>query len=503
MIFLNSNYLSGNISKMAELSDAYVINGQIYDKNMIPKALQTLPIESTTDVEINLYTTAYTNTRSNSGSSRINKSLIVDNNNSNICYKVIQNYNSTNRGAYLAKITDSDGQFSIQKGTLLSSGSDTLDIISQDSTNVYCKYSIISTSYVLAINKNTLNHISTGISYVSMNNIIFENDLYLYTWNYSWSPSAIYLYKVEKSTMNKTLLYTYSLGSAFSITNVVNVSNTTPGKFYSIIDGYATTQKHQFLYKKYIFDSVFETISESTINIDYNNLVDDYIEIYQNSYYYSLCNELLEYTDSDGKKYITHFIYNQGTGVFSAENSAMYTYEMIDSDNWKLVNYTLFTPVIYKAILPVYNNSIIFAIYGNGYSMYVWDSVTKQYIESASSSETITAAGIDMNNNIYIQKGDSRVDIISKTVPSTIFADFEEDSYEYNGVDISSNIIVYAKNMENKFINTNLELKLSGNVVFTDTGLQKKSISTSNLGKLTIPVTITDSSMLRVSVSIK
>jgi uncharacterized membrane protein YvbJ len=112
------------------------------------------------------------------------------------------------------------------------------------------------------------------------------------------------------------------------------------------------------------------------------------------------------------------------------------------------------------------------------------------------------AVGTDSNNNIYIQYSDTSIEMISNVMPITMFADFENDTYNYNGVDITANVVAYVKNFQGKYLSSSIQLTLFGNCKFTDDGKRTKTITTSNLDKITIPVTIYDTGNLKVSIKV-
>ena len=209
-------------------------------------------------------------------------------------------------------------------------------------------------------------------------------------------------------------------------------------------------------------------------------------------------SELLLYKDiENNKKYITHFIYcNIAGSTIDDKNNKMITYEIIDEDNWKVVDYVNFI-YTYQSILPINNNSIILALKNNGYDIYSWSSVNNKYEIINSVEGAIISAGLDSNNNIFIEKGNTSVDLINKTVPLYLFADFEKEVYDFDYDDINTNIIVYAKNFENKYISTTVQLQLLGNVKFKDDGLKIKTISTTNT-EMKIPVVITGAGRFQV-----
>ena len=505
MKFLNSNAITLPVSKLVELSDVYIINGQVYDKNtMTPVSMQTVPIYSTKEVELSTYRTAYVNNYF--GTSRVDKGFVIDTNDINICYKVTQNYNNANGyGATLAKIINNNGEYNIAylSDNVFKDYHDMLDIISQDANYIYCYvYRNNGNANYLIVDKKTWKTKKYD-TLVKTNylNIINENDTYLYFYAYASNNSEV-IHKLNKATLETKEIARIARSGNYIISCEIAVHDSINNKFYSVCDCCSDTSQntsHYFIYKNNSLDIVNEKLTQSIINVDLDIYEEDKIILYPNTNDVYTHSKLFMYTASSGKKYITHFVINQGVdGNLNAKNSAMYTFEIIDENNWKLIDYKFFKPIVYKAILPIYENATIFAIHEYGCDTYSWDNATGKYEKINSMDETMTAVGIDMNNNIFIQKGDSSIEILSKTVPTTIFADFEEDQYEFQSGDIDTNVVIYAKNFENKFLNTTIELQLIGNVKFTDNGLKTKKVSTSNTGESRVPVTITGAGILQV-----
>ena len=510
MKFLNSNAITLPVSKLVELSDVYIINGQVYDKNtMTPVSMQTVPVYSTNEVGISTYRTAYVNNCF--GTSRVDKGFIIDTNDINICYTITQNYNNTNSyGETLAKITNNNGEYNIAylSDNVFKEYHDMLDIISQDANYIYCYvYRDNGNANYLIVDKKTWKTKKYDtIDKANYMNIINENDTYLYFYAYASNNSEV-IHKLNKATLGTKEIARIARSGNYIISCEIAVHDSINNKFYSVCDCCSDTGQnttHYFIYKNNSLDIVNEKLTQSIINVDLDIYEEDKIILYPNTSDTYAHSKLFMYTASSGKKYITHFVINQGVdGNLNAKNSAMYTFEIIDEENWKLIDYKKFDPIIYESILPVFDNSTIFAIRKYGCDSFSWDNNTNRYEKMTSVDEIMTAVGVDMNNNIFIQKADSSVEMISKTVPTTIFADFEEDEYEFMSENIDTNVVVYAKNFQNNFLSTTIELQLLGNVKFTDNGLKTKKVTTSNTGEITVPVTITGSGVLQVRTKIK
>ena len=88
---LNSTFLSGNISKMVETPDQFIINGTTYDKNTFsPNAFDFYPYVVGTNNEMSLYQTAYVNSRWYKN--RTTNGFLLDNNDSSVAEIIIQIY---------------------------------------------------------------------------------------------------------------------------------------------------------------------------------------------------------------------------------------------------------------------------------------------------------------------------------------------------------------------------------------------------------------------------
>ena len=502
MKFLNNSCINGNISKLVELPDNYIINGQIYDKNtMYPITRQTLPIKSTDLNELNLLTTIFTN--SITGPSRIDNSTIMDSENYNVYYKITQNVNNSSE-AGIYRITNNNNNFDYTYSALCSGYGDHLDIISQDTDNIYLLvYKSNNKSYILVVNKNKLiktNEIALSDNYIM--NILKDtaNYIYLYSVNLVLTETIM---RFNKNTKEITTIYNSPLtGNVTTQIRIPILDNSNDEiKFYSLQDAIykKISKNHSFIYTKNAFNISTSAFNQSVVNIELNGFDNEILNISTSISTSPMFSELLLYENTENnKKYITHFIYcNIAGSTIDDKNNKMITYEIIDEDNWKVVDYVNFAPFIHRAILPINDNNTLLALRNEGCDIYSWSFVNNKYEVINSIESAMISAGLDSNNNIFIEKGDTSVELINKAVPIYLFADFEKDVYDFNYDDIETNIIVYAKNFENKYISTPVQLQLLGNVKFKDDGLKIKTTSTTN-SEMKIPVVITGAGRFQV-----
>ena len=504
MKFLNSNFINGYMSKLTELPEHYIMNGQIYDKNsMSPIARQTIPIKSTNLNEINTLTTIFNN--SLAGQSRIDTSTIMDSENYNIYYKIISNINNSNE-AGIYKIINNNNDFTYLYTKLYSGYAEHIDIISQDANNIYLLVYRDNITLLDIINKNNLtktNEIALFDSYSTSVLKDSTNYLYLYSLNFSTSENII---RFDKNKKEKDTSYTSGVltGNVTTPIKTLIIDNSGEDiKFYSLQDSVfhkrSSNQNHNFIYTKNIFNTTNSEFKQTIVNVDFNGFNSEILNIITSNNSKSIFSELLRYDDKENNKvYITHFIYSYISNVdMDIKNSKMITYEIVDEDTWKVVDCVSFDPYLYRAILPINNNSSILALRNDGCEIYSWSNINSKYELINSIENSIISIGIDSNNNIFLQKNDTSVDIISKTVPLYLFADFEKEIYEFNYDDIDTNIVIYAKNFENNYISTTVTLQLIGNVKFKDDGSKIKTLSTSN-SEMKIPVVITGAGKFQV-----
>lgn len=507
---LDSTAMSGSISKMVEMSDGFLINGQVYDKNTLsPNPFDFCQIPSSNSNEMYLYQTAFVN--SQYYRNRTTNGYLVDNTDPSICYVATQGLLGKNvSAAAVHKISrDLNGNL-IDLTYTFSTYTYTpfIDLIGQDSQKIYFTVNRSYTgdySVIGSINKATM--IGTYVAVAKLTiKLLKDTDMYMYIAGTTISSTTYNIGKYDKVNNTITWLLTDAASVAGGYYSDVYPSDMdSNGVFYCMKDGISIgLSDHSMSYKKYVLNTSKDTIVSSIVNVDMSIFPSGKIlmsSVSDNN----IDNTLLNFTDSNtGKKYITHIVYNKGTATITlkASDCAMYTYEIIDDDNWKLVSYTNFNPIIWKAFLPVLNNQTIMFAYENGCHIYTWNTATTSYEKVSSFDQPVMTIGQDSNNNLYVQYTDTSIEMISNVMPITVYADFEEEVYNYKGTDITTNIIAYIYNYQGKYLSSSLQLNLFGNCKFTDTGLRTKTITTSNLDKISIPVSITDSGNLRVAVKL-
>ncbi len=504
---LDSSAISGSISKMIETPDYFFINGQVYDKNTLsPDPFDFCPVTSSSLSEMSLYKTAYVNGQWEK--QRTTNGYMSDCIDPSTCYVATQGTFGGSTAAIYKLTKNENGTWTnIPYADWGGSYTPFMDMISQDSDKIYYTiHRMVGGSYAFIgqLNKTTMKSVAVNLGDVGVIKILKDTEMYIYFTCSSIGGGTVNVGKYDKvaNTIIWILVDTLPVGKNYNFEASDMDDN---GVFYSVRDGLGMGMSNNFVgVRKFVLDTLKDTVIVSNVNLDTSLYPVGKIPFITDATM-GVTHTLLKHTDTNtGKNYMTHVVYNGGNAgnYISAADSALYTYEILDDSNWKLVSYTSFNPVIYRTCLPVLNNQIIMLAYESGCHMYMWDSGTASYKKVSSFDSPIGAVGIDDNNNIYVQYADTSIEMISNVMPVTVFADFEEDVYEYNGADISTNVIAYIKNYKGKYLSSSIQINLYGNCKFTDDGERVKTVTTTNLDKLVIPVTVYDTGNLRVSVKI-
>lgn len=495
---LSSLKVNGNIAKFVETSDNFIINSQMYDKNTFSaKALDFCPITSTNRNEILLRSNVYIDT--SWVPSRTEANFITDNNDPNITYVATPGLYGTM--ATIQKITKTTIGYTIASVNAGSAGyNDIWQFIGQDNAKIYGTlqrdYSTANGS-IFSIDKATFAITQATINTAIAIRILKETESFFY---FSSNTSQHnYISKYNKNTGAITTLLDDTMTSADNyrcLSTLLGDAN----EIYFVRDAFATAGVHRIAYRKYTLDSSKDAINTVDMVADMTIRPGQSIPFPASSG--NIRHELF-YVKDNGKTYLNHVIYNNGTPLaLTADKSGMYTYEITGANTMKMVSYKEFSPTIYKGMMNMYDNKLLLLGNENGLHFYNWNSATVSFEKTTGIDAPMMAFGADMNNNIYMQYVDSSIEMLSNTLPITIYADFQYDLYTYDGSEIDATLDVYARNFMNQHLNTSIELSLFGPVRFADTGLKKKTVTTSNLNALSLPVIIDGEGILKVNTKI-
>lgn len=145
-----------------------------------------------------------------------------------------------------------------------------------------------------------------------------------------------------------------------------------------------------------------------------------------------------------------------------------------EGDGLKCIYVYSFGRVCYGALF--YDESTILAHTTSGYRMYQLNTTTEKYQSCYERTGSFKCIGIDEMNRIYNIEDDNRITITSNITACTLEANFQKNSYEYNGSSFYTAVEFYAKNFYNTYITTKAELILDGPCQFSD-GTKRKTVT--------------------------
>jgi hypothetical protein len=301
--------------------------------------------------------------------------------------------------------------------------------------------------------------------------ILYENDTFLYLAT-SCFNNSYFIQKFNKTTGgNVNLLDDSRTGfTVQSMPSTITIKDNV-GTVYAVRDGiFANPLTRNVLIRKYVIDFSTEKVTASNVTLDTSILNGKiFAPITDNSA--GVMYELLNVVDGD-KKYISLVIYNAGiTPYLTLSNEAIYTFEVVDEDNFKLVNYQCLSPILYKSMIPLNNNKLLLLNNEDGIAFYNWDTVNKCYSKTSVYQVPTKVVGIDMNNNIWIQRRDNSMDLLANTLPTTIYALFDKDEYNdtqklRSDVNKINNVLKTITNISNPTTNKNLLFESNAGSLF-------------------------------------
>lgn len=121
---------------------------------------------------------------------------------------------------------------------------------------------------------------------------------------------------------------------------------------------------------------------------------------------------------------------------------------------------------------------------------------TEKYEKCFEKPGTYYTIGLDENNKFYMFDSANRCSIYNNVSSYQLYAEFNQDAYNYTGTPIDTYITISSKNFVSEYINTKVEITLSGPCKFTDNGKKTIVTYTNGSGEKQIPVTITNGGTL-------
>ena len=123
-------------------------------------------------------------------------------------------------------------------------------------------------------------------------------------------------------------------------------------------------------------------------------------------------------------------------------------------------------------------------------AIYKFNPNTETYDKKFDLPGIYYTVGLDSNKNLYIFDESNKCSFYNTDSSNELKVKFAKKEYKYNNENINTYVSIYAKNLLDDYINTNVKITLSGNCNF-ENGLQELYTNTEDTGIIDIPVTIT------------
>lgn len=326
----------------------------------------------------------------------------------------------------------------------------------------------------------------------------------------------IYIVRYDPYTNTRTVFFskeTYADAACIGISNIINFQN----KYYiltcnSAKDYYAFQEltidfeynkvscKEKVLEKDSNFLYHYATsrtdfLDCSWLQIDLKNVNNTYISITVHDnvnkiHGYCYCGSSAWNEGSGSNPWV-----NLGQTVSSASKYHRHILYKYDKDNDKWISKGIITPdeqtqhiygvLYYDDYTPIFFlNTRIMA--------YRLNIKTEKYEKCFEKAGTYYTIGLDENNKFYMFDSNNNCSIYNDVTSYELFAKFEHDSYNYTNGPIDTYITISSKNFLSEYINTKVELTLSGNCKFFENNRKTLVTYTSSTGELNIPVTVTN-----------
>lgn len=505
-LFLNNNSFTGAVSKYFELSKDVFINGVRYDKytkNVI-NPIQIADLRAINN-EMIVKKMAYPLKEGYLNKTESNCTWVKDINNENIYYVFSHNgKNSTYFNHFnVVKFNENINSVCVDIlniGTGIHTGSSlqyTYDIIHQDNNYVY----------TIAYYLNGLGK-SEGYFYLQKFNkktLVFET----ITHANSTNPNVIKIFPnldVLIGTIYRNYIYVYNYNLLTNRNNNskhIVMNNTASGKsivfsdldkknnFYFLnpseyVNGYSNLEVY-----KYNINLL--TISKMNVingNISEIKNIDDY--------------NLRCYTfEKDNREYliagVTLAVSKRTTATAEELSYIKFSLFEMQDDNLVLLDEfndgNLYTNVLFNEE----KGLLLLGSYKTFSIIKITDDLLLE--NTYTNNKLCLTYGIDEDNKIYFQNLDTSIEEISVGSGVSILSEFEKDIYQYQGIDIYSNLKVAVKDILGDYVDCKVQIMLSGDITFND-NQKTKEIILSKVGFTNIPIVIKGESKIKANIKI-
>lgn len=305
--------------------------------------------------------------------------------------------------------------------------------------------------------------------------------------------NSVAVYKYDSLNNILTTKMSYSNQTGYNTaSNPVKVGD----YYYKLIDNYvaADAEPHKYALMKIRLDAAADTVTYEIIPID----IGIYSAVVPRGYILEVVHSM-ECFNVNGKDYIVFTLHSLPTFNRSPEYHCHVTMRLEATG-------AVVTDIVYlkdgcRGVLYYVKPTTCVFMLVNAFAFYTFNATTEKYVLTYSCAGIFNTIGFDSTNRFFAQRTDYSVEMLTYASPTILKADFEEEIYNKDTASLETNVVYYAKNFLNEYINVNVNLTIVGDAVFTDNGLKTIALSTSATGTKLIPVTIKGYGRLEVIIN--
>ncbi len=198
----------------------------------------------------------------------------------------------------------------------------------------------------------------------------------------------------------------------------------------------------------------------------------------------------------NNKIFINLIMYQTDTTIRQT-TQGLYTFELIDFNTLKFINYSSISSSSMKGFLITENRNHLLIITTDSIVFMNFDINIGCYEISDVIPKNFLSIGLDISERVWIMNSDYTVEMVTLNEVTNFSMKFEKDFYKYIGENIDTNVTIEAKNYNGEYINALLNLTIVGNAKFKSNNNKVINVNTNN-SPLTIPITLTGADMVSI-----
>lgn len=201
----------------------------------------------------------------------------------------------------------------------------------------------------------------------------------------------------------------------------------------------------------------------------------------------------------EGKKYLNILAYSTRGAVSSTYFNRITTF-LIDDNTGDLIAQDYcdpFNDTAIRGFIEMVDENLLLVTNRIATKVLRFDTIKGKYVEIQVIDIPTLLIGCDSKNNIWITDTSKKIHKFSVELPVDVQLSFENDSIDYKGTDIDTNILLEAYNYMNERVSVKLELTIKGPMTFTD-GSKSMTITSSKIEQIKIPTIVKGSGIISV-----